>query len=142
MTAFTANSFTLASQHKNTLEAGDTILSQMPHFMEQEQEASLSCQPQPQPNTNTPLGHPKRKKGETQPNFMSPLNDHDNENPSPKRARLISPSTHPVTLHPNPQTLHPNLYTLHPNPHPVPQQIPLPPINLKDYVINTYVPVR
>ncbi len=101
----------------------------MPPFKELK-EKLLSSQPRHRPNPNTPLGRPKRKKEETQ-NFTSPLNDRDN--PSPKRMRIIPPSTHPVIPHPNP---HP-LIAGHRMSH-----SPLPPINLKDYGVNTYVPAQ
>src|SRR5258708_14681692 len=97
----------------------------MPPFKELK-EKLLSSQPRHQPNPNTPLGCPKRKKEETQ-NFTSPLNDHDN--PSPKRMRIIPPSTHPVIPHPNP---HPLIAGHRMSPS------PLPPINLKDSTATMY----
>src|SRR5260221_13711614 len=95
------NSIFITALTKNTLEAGDTVFSQMQGFKEQEEISFLYHQPQPRPNPSTPLGHPKRKKEETCQNSISPLNDCDN--PSPKRMRVIPLSHYPGTL---PPTLH------------------------------------
>src|SRR5260221_12456869 len=93
------NSIFITALTKNTLEAGDTVFSQMQGFKEQEEISFLYHQPQPRPNPSTPLGHPKRKKEETCQNSISPLNDHDN--PSPKRMRVIPfPTTQVLCLQP------------------------------------------
>src|SRR5258708_25517728 len=107
--------------------------SQIPCFMEQGVPTMRQCQ---QLNPHTPLGCPKRKKEE---NFApTPLNDRDN--PSPKRMRIIPPSSyHPATSLPIPSIL--------PTPHSLKagcrmSQNILPPIDLKDDGVNTHIPAQ
>ncbi|KAF8337097.1 uncharacterized protein EI90DRAFT_3014036 [Cantharellus anzutake] len=88
-------------------------------------------QPQPRPNPNTPLGRPKRQQEEVHKS-TSPLNDRDN--PSPKRVRIIPPSSYyPDPLPPIPNSLKTGCRM---------SQRFLPPINLRDCGVNTYVPTQ